>query len=136
MKTIKSTHSELIFVSNKDFEWLSQYKWHLNNGYAHNKKLGYMHRLIAQTPAGYVTDHKNLNRLDNRRENLRTATRSQNAANKPLRNPIHWHKRSWRTCIRKDGKIYWKYSMDVHKLIEWRRQKAIELYGDFAFQVK
>lgn len=47
----------------------------------------YMHRLIANTPPGYETDHENRNGLDNRRANLRTATRSQNRANiaKPVR---------------------------------------------------
>ena len=136
MKIIRTRKQEKILVSDQDYEVLSQYSWFINNGYAYNKKIGYMHRVILNTPKGLVTDHKNGNRLDNRRENIRVATRSQNAANKPLRNPINWHKNCWRTKITKDGKKYWKYSKDKSKLIAWRKQKAKELYGEFAFSVK
>jgi len=136
MKTIKTSHSELIFVSDLDYAELSKHKWFINNGYAFNKKLGYMHRLIAQTPTGYVTDHKNGVRHDNQRENLRIATRSQNGINRAVRSPVHWHKRCWRVKIVKDGKSYWKYSMDVSKLLAWREQKAKELYGEYAFEVR
>jgi hypothetical protein len=47
----------------------------------------YMHRLIAGTPPGLETDHRNGDGLDNRRANLRVATPSQNSANtgKPRR---------------------------------------------------
>lgn len=43
----------------------------------------YMHRLIAKAGKGQEVDHINLNGLDNRRDNLRIVTRSQNSANKP-----------------------------------------------------
>lgn len=39
------------------------------------------HRLILRPPPGLVADHINRDGLDNRRENLRNATRAQNAAN-------------------------------------------------------
>jgi len=40
-----------------------------------------MHREIMNAPAGLLVDHKNNNTLDNRRENLRLATYSQNKIN-------------------------------------------------------
>jgi hypothetical protein len=82
-------------VDEADYELVGQHQWRLLWG--HKRKLYatrssqqglvYMHRLIAQTPVGYETDHINGDGLDNRRANLRTATRSQNAANtwKPRR---------------------------------------------------
>lgn len=41
-----------------------------------------MHREIMGSPKGLQIDHRNRSRLDNRRENLRTATNSQNQYNK------------------------------------------------------
>ena len=41
-----------------------------------------MHREIMNPPAGMLVDHRNRKTLDNRRENLRLATHSQNQYNK------------------------------------------------------
>lgn len=41
-----------------------------------------MHRYLMGDPTGLEVDHINLDTLDNRRSNLRVATRSQNAANR------------------------------------------------------
>lgn len=41
-----------------------------------------MSRVVANVPIGMQCDHISLNRLDNRRSNLRVATSSQNAQNK------------------------------------------------------
>jgi hypothetical protein len=81
-------------VDDADLSLVSGYRWYLlPSGYAHAKPyLGnyrkgsvYMHRLILQPPAGMDTDHRNHDRLDNRRQNLRMATRSQNLANRSPR---------------------------------------------------
>jgi len=74
-------------VDDEDFEFLSQWKWHFNNaGYAIRSLKGgkekiLLHREILNTPKGMDTDRINGNKLDNRRENLRIATRSQNMRN-------------------------------------------------------
>ena len=44
-----------------------------------------VHRLIMGSPEGMHIDHINGNALDNRKQNLRVCTRSQNAMNKKLR---------------------------------------------------
>ena len=44
-----------------------------------------MHRVIMDPPKGMDIDHIDGNTLDNRKENLRICTRSQNCQNKKLR---------------------------------------------------
>jgi len=70
-------------------EALSKHKWHIVSGYAMTNirqpdgswRSVAMHRIVNGTPDGLETDHINRERLDNRRCNLRTATRAQNARN-------------------------------------------------------
>jgi hypothetical protein len=83
-------------VSDEDYLWLSKFKWnHLKTGYAgryrwfpDTRKRDHvlLHREIMGFPLCEV-DHINGNRLDNRRENLRTATRSTNGQNAGSRYP-------------------------------------------------
>lgn len=42
----------------------------------------YLHRHLMDTPSGYDTDHLNRDTLDNRRSNLRIATRQENQVNR------------------------------------------------------
>lgn len=94
MKKIKLTKGKYALVDDGDFNWLNQWKWWLNTtGYAYTsmilenegRKKVFMHRFINKTPSGLQTDHINRNRLDNRRNNLRTVTPSQNNYNLSIR---------------------------------------------------
>jgi hypothetical protein len=72
-------------VDAADYEWLNQYNWHLNGGYAarwDNHKSIYMHREIVQPPPGKIVDHIDGNRANNCRSNLRACTRAENMRNK------------------------------------------------------
>jgi len=64
-----------------------RFKMHDKGGYVrysstkddlHNK---FLHRVMMGEPTGMQVDHKNVNPLDNRRENLRVATNQQNKYN-------------------------------------------------------
>lgn len=90
MKQIILSSGEEVLVDDADFEKLSEFKWHKFKGvrsrtyYAVtlcNRKAILMHRLIMNAPNDLTVDHINLNGLDNRRENLRLATRTQQNAN-------------------------------------------------------
>lgn len=95
MKLIPLTQGKFAQVDDEDFEWISKWKWFFHNkGYAargaprnasKKRQLIMMHRVIINTPKGLDTDHKNRNRLDNTKENLRLATRSENLYNSKVR---------------------------------------------------
>lgn len=123
MKTIPLTKGRVAIVDDCDYEWLSQWKWHLqtsqrtNTVYASrraNSKTILMHRLILGTPEDMQTDHKNKDGLDNRRTNLRFATMQQNAHNRNryshnssgYKGVIYEKEtKNWRARIRIQGKL-------------------------------
>lgn len=97
MKEIELTRGKVAIVDDDDYEYLRQYKWQFNSdGYAvrrqyygkingkYVQKGIFMHRIVNKTPGGMQTDHINGNKLDNRKENLRSCTYSENARNKGL----------------------------------------------------
>lgn len=83
MKQIPLTKDHFAIVDDADYDWLSRFKWHFERGYACKKtrEKVYMHKLINGAPKGMHTDHINGNGLDNRRDNLRSATAAQNSMN-------------------------------------------------------
>ena len=92
-------------------------------------------------PDGMVVDHIDRNKLNNRRENLRLATKSQNSVNAVRRGKSQdmrcWHhsiKRcsgKWKTSQTKDGVTY-RYATDsLQDAIDWRNAKGRELHGEY-----
>lgn len=131
-------------VDDEDFEELNQWKWHLNNGYAcrklckilHRKNIR-MHRIVNNTPEGFLTDHENRNKLDNRRSNLRTADKSLNGINREKQKNnasgfkgVYWHKKAnkWMVDITIKGKyIYLGLYCSIEDAIN-ARKKGEEKY--------
>ncbi len=77
-------------VDTEDFVLVSQYSWHVHDGYAVTKSRLMdgrrvtlsMHRLIMGTTDPYIlVDHRDNNRLNNSRSNLREVTPKENANN-------------------------------------------------------
>ena len=96
MKTIKLSKGKETIVDDKDYEYLSQFKWYCSfYGYAvrmiyKNKKNRYivwMHREILSASEGKQVDHINGDTLDNRRTNLRLASVKEN--NRNMKIPRH-----------------------------------------------
>lgn len=84
-------------VDDEDYNALASKPWFATKqGYAlHVEYLGggraapkrrpvYMHNLILPPPPGYVVDHKNGNKRDNQRSNLRIGTQADNNHNVPI----------------------------------------------------
>lgn len=120
MKIIKMESGEKIKVDDADYESLTKQKWYNFRGYAlrwQGRRIFYMHRVIMDVAwdNDLVVDHINGDKLDNRRSNLRMATRSQNAQNRPASyhpnktskyKGVGWitHMGKWRTRIQIEGK--------------------------------
>lgn len=87
VRTIPLTQGKLALVDDDLYEYLCQWKWYYNNGYAlaydkETKRAIRMHRFITTPLDSEVVDHINHNTLDNRRENLRVCTQAENCQNR------------------------------------------------------
>lgn len=81
-------------VDAADADWVNRYRWALSGGYAFRttqvdgrKRTLWLHREILGLTSGdgLSGDHKNRDRLDNRRSNLRPIPRPSNSQNKGVR---------------------------------------------------
>jgi hypothetical protein len=111
---IKLTKGKVALVSEQDYHMLTQHKWSYDGRYARASiyyKDVRMHRLIMQAPLAQAAakelevevDHINGDKLDNRRENLRLVTKSQNQHNKPSCNS-----RKYKGVSREKSRRKWK----------------------------
>lgn len=117
MKEIQLTNSSKpTTVWNRHFGKASRRKWYLDrSGHVRstNRPYIFLHHLINGKPSkGLQIDHRNGNRLDNRKSNLRNATRRQNNANsRKYKNNVsgfkgvYWNqeRREWQACINENG---------------------------------
>lgn len=149
MKQIDLRNGTYAVVDDEDYDRLSQFRWNYRNGYAirelknqQGKRIRTaMHHDIIGRIDGLEVDHINGNRADNRRENLRFATHSQNMANKIMRQGtskykgVCWNKKDkvWIASVEKDGKYYHagSYHNEEEAAIAYNK-KAWEIFGEFA----
>ena len=102
------------------------------------------HRLIFMLHYGYLPkeiDHINADRSDNRIENLREATRSENQYNKATQKNlsghrgVSWHKKTkkWSIRVVKEGKtISCGYCDDLELAVLVAEEARAKYYGEFA----
>jgi len=116
----KTIHGEEFQVDEEDYErFVKGYRFYIAHGYVcySTTKDGYckktIHRVIMDQPPGEFIDHINQDKLDNRRQNLRTATRSENQCNRTIQSNntsgfkgVNWHKprQKWMARIQIENK--------------------------------
>lgn len=115
MKEIELTQGRVALVDDEDFEELNRFKW-----FAHRWRHGWyakrnlqrvegkrpflsMHCQIMGKISGLEMDHRDGNGLNNQKDNLRFATRSQNMANRKPSQKVQNIRASLGTQIRKNG---------------------------------
>ncbi len=149
---LKGKHGvdKFALVDDEDFDKLNQWQWYCSTyGYAvrhaptNNGKRNtiWMHRLILNPPKNRQIDHRDRNRLNNQKSNIRICSNSQNNMNK----------RTQRNNTTGYKGIYIKHGFNIHARIikdqtvihlgrfpdkisaaKAYDKKAKELFGEFA----
>jgi hypothetical protein len=154
MAIILTKKGEEILVDDCDYELVSKHTWCLDNGYSSTKikhngkwKKQLIHRLIMGVyDSKVLVDHINGNKIDNRRENLRLCTNSENLRNRGTNKNnttgvkgLYYHKQHnlWQAEITLHGKSHTKsfscnkYSDAKELAIKWLDENGPKLHGEF-----
>jgi hypothetical protein len=152
MKEIQLTQGKVAQVSDHRYEDLMTYNWraHFNRGkwyafrkgrvWEKNKSIA-MHRQIMNAPDGVEIDHIDGDGLNNKDENLRFCTHSQNSANRvDSKNTsgykgVVWSKAGskWQSQIIVNRQyIYLGYFGDIEDAARAYDEAAKKYFGEFA----
>lgn len=141
-------------IDARDFALICNHKWYASKGgntqyavtniYREDRSRGRLalHRVLMDAPAGMDVDHIDGDGLNNRRSNLRLATRSQNIYNKPANRGgtskfkgVHWNPKlnKWRASVTIKGvKTNIGCFVDEADAARAYDVKARELFGEYA----
>lgn len=165
MKIIKTKNKDII-LDDEDYKYLSNFKWKTvkkgNDWYAVIAKMKgkgkettriYLHEFLIELDNQDCIGFKNKNTLDNRRENLFGVSKGYNLARtrkritvngkkpgsiyKGVTKRIKIGKLTWEVRITKDKQTFYIGSYKTQKQAALAyNKKALELYGEHAFQNK
>jgi hypothetical protein len=150
-KTIKLSNGLHTLVDDDMYEYLANWNWNFDRGYVRRwstndegkRQMIHMHRVVLSPKEGFDIDHINGDGLDNRRRNLRYATRSQNNMNRFARHitkyspykGVCWRPipRRWKSYIKINKKqIHLGYFSTAEEAAKAYNNAAIKYFGEFA----
>lgn len=149
IKLYNRKHEEIAeaIIDKKDFILIKDKKWHLlSKGYVATgagRKQQLLHWMIIGKPFyPYETDHKDQDKLNNRKDNLRHCTSSQNEINKKLRKNntsgytgVLWRKdtQKWSVSLGYQGKqIRLGCYQTKEKAAKVYNKAVVRLFGEYA----
>jgi hypothetical protein len=145
-KSIPLTHGKFALIDDEDFEKLNQYKWRFHGGYAVTKISGvttYMQWVVFGRKQGFQVDHISRDTLDNRKSNLRHATKAQNGINRGANKNntsgfkgVSWNKskNKWDSQIAISGKhvLIGRFTKPEEAARAYD-EAALKYFGEFAY---
>lgn len=152
-RLIPLSQGQVALVDIEDFEELNQWSWHCFFDKSHQgfyarralpgEKKVLMHRYIMRATPDVDVDHRDTDSLNNRRSNLRVATRQQNCFNRGKNQNnnsgykgVAWHKagNKWRASIAVNRKTKWLglFNTAEEAAIAYNLA-ALEFHGEFAY---
>lgn len=152
-REIPLKHGGFTIVDDEQYDRFAKYEWWVSKlGYVCRGGCGadgkwtyvFMHRCLLWAPPGMETDHRNGNKLDNRRENLRPCTHAQNMQNRGKTNRpatskfkgVKWDKNTqkWQAKIKADGRAHdlGRFDDEVEAALAYN-EAAKQYHGEFAY---
>lgn len=134
-------------IDNEDFEKVKDYKIYLHKeGYATCSE-GFIHNLLFDNKdEKVIVDHISRNKLDNRKENLRLATYSQNNMNSGIRSNsttkvtgVSFAKLNgkWEAYLRINKKrVFHGYFENFRDAVNARKEAEIKYFGEYRCENK
>ena len=133
----------------EDYDKIKDYCWHVNQycGYLEGQSYGITYKFhreimgLSKEDKSIFVDHINHNKLDNRKENMRLSSNSENCKNRNIAKNnksgvtgVTWSKQmnKWKANIGVDNKlIHLGFFSDKEKAIEARKEAELLYYKEF-----
>ena len=134
-------------IDKDDYENVKEYTWRIsNNGYVvttNNRKVLLLHRLIMNPSDGLIVDHIKHKKKDNRKNNLRVCSMSNNNMNKSKLKSntsgvtgVTWNEKCgcWISQIGLNNKtIILGYNTNFEKAVELRKEAEEKYFGEYSY---
>lgn len=134
------------YFDKEDYDLIKNYCWFIKNGYImtndpETRKTIRFHRLVMNVSDQFQIDHINHKRYDNRKNNLRIVTNSQNSMNKGLQSNntsgvtgVSFYNNMWNAEIRYNQKKYYLGSFDNKEdAIKARKEAEEKYFGEYSY---